>query len=872
MNDNDMKRFEDAMKKAEADPGLDFFKDLDPQVPPASTFIVGENNESSSEIPIEEKPADDKPADETPRLPVKKKSHNRRVLYTLAPVAACVCIAFVALFNNSQNNAGTSSMDMAAAEAPQTTEWATAGENYSALYEMIDAYKTKIYSETRDELSLGVMSDSATVAGGGMDMGAAEALAPAPPAALAPQAAPTAPGGGESAPDMNTPGFGEGTAGSGYQDDFDFETEPPSDEPGVIVPEEPPAQQIEDPVDEPSAEPSGDPTEGQTDDQAGEQATPDFSDTNEQVVGVREADIVKTDGKFIYGINSNNLFIVDVQDDEMNLVSKIPQTSMSDGQVYFEMYLAGDRLIAIRHGYNSPAYMRMEAPAEDNKYEVGTAGSGYVDKPTCIIYPIGGYFTDTSVDIFDISDRADPKLLHTLSQSGDYRESRMIDGMLYLITNYYGGDVSQMDKNDPRTYVPLYAENGEQLMPAPEDIILPGGETWPSFTLISGIDAVGSGKYVSKKSVYGECSNVYSSTQAVYITRTDYSYEEKPYGEFIESSSLVSTVITKADLDNGHVDIKAVESVPGSALNQFSFDEYKGVLRLVTTNDQNIWYSFREGGMRPYQPNDWDRLPPSKFYTSNALYTLDSSLNIIGKVEDLARDERVYSCRFMGDIAYFVTFRQTDPLFSVDLSDPSAPKVLDALKIPGFSEYLHPYAEGELFGLGRDADPNTGRQKGIKLSMFDNSNPSDLKEKTTLLVENEDSYSSAETNHKAILVSSSRKIIAFPIQQWEDAGPLSRYLIYTYDESDGFAKVAEITVDTGEFYSFAELRGLFIGDTFYVVGPNTIGAYAMNASFEAFAEKQILRIDTDATSVNRYSYHSPGIIMPLVDPVIVIEE
>ena len=789
MNDIEKKRFKDAMKKAESDPKLDFFADFDPQLPPASDFMVDNST----------------------------KRHNRRVLYSLAPVAACVCIVFVVLFANGKIGAGSmsgsSSMDTAA-----NTSLGTAGDDFSALYERIEAYQSELYRDVQDEMSLGVMSGGAVAAG-------ADTNAP------------------EAQPDMR-PGadadLGSPLDDGGIQDDVQNIIE---DLP--VVNEEPVVQNKE-------------------------QNDPDFSDTNEQVAGVREADIVKNDGKFIYTINSNNLSIVDISGDGMKLASQIPQTTVSDGQVYFEMFLAEDRLIAIRHGYNAEAYARMES-SDDAKYEEGTAGSGYVEKPSCINYPIGGYYTDTSVDIFDISSRSNPKLLHSLSQSGDYRDSRMIDGDLYLITNYYGGDLSQIDENDPRTFVPLYLENGEQVMPTPDDIFLPGDDTWPSYTLISGIDAVGSGVFTSKKSLYGECGTVYCSAEAVYVTRTEYNYEEVPNGEFVKSLSSTNTIITKAGLNNGQVDVVAVESVPGVALNQFSLDEYKGVLRIVTTNDQNSWYSFRDSS-RPRQDSDWDRLPESTLYTSNALYTLDGSLKVLGKVEDLAPEERVYSCRFMGDIAYFVTFRQTDPLFSVDLSNPSKPTVLDALKIPGFSEYLHPYADGELFGLGRDADAETGRQKGLKLTMFDNSNPADLKEKTTLLVENQDSYSSAETNHKAILINQSRSIIAFPVQQWEDAGPLSRYMIYNYDKTQGFSKVAEITIDTGELYNLSELRGLFIDDTFFVVGPNNIGAYAMNANFKEFAEKQILKIDDGASSVNRYAYYPPGVIMPLAGPVVEVVE
>jgi uncharacterized secreted protein with C-terminal beta-propeller domain len=385
--------------------------------------------------------------------------------------------------------------------------------------------------------------------------------------------------------------------------------------------------------------------------------------------------------------------------------------------------------------------------------------------------------------------------------------------------------------------------------------------------MVSGIDAAGSGSFVSNKSVYGESGTVYCSAEAVYFARANYSTEETPYGEFIKYDSKTDTTLTKATLNHGAVEVVAAASVPGSTLNQFSLDEYQGVLRLVTTNDRSSWYGFRNP-QHAYTQSDWARVPQGESETSNALYTLDASLQVLGSVENLAPGERVYSCRFMGDIAYFVTFRQTDPLFSVDLQDPANPTVLGALKIPGFSEYLHPYAAGELFGLGRDADPETGQQKGIKLSMFDNSDPTNVKEITTLLIENQDAYSSAETNHKAILVDASKHLIAFPVQAWTNTGSVSKYLIYTYETATGFTKAAEIAIDTGT-NGWAEIRGLFIGDTFYVVGPNQVGAYDMNAGF---TEKQILQVDENANSVDQYGYYPPGIIMPLTAPGIAIVE
>ena len=113
---------------------------------------------------------------------------------------------------------------------------------------------------------------------------------------------------------------------------------------------------------------------------------------------------------------------------------------------------------------------------------------------------------------------------------------------------------------------------------------------------------------------------------------------------------------------------------------------------------------------------------------TNSVYVLDKELKQIGAIEDLAEDERVYSARFMGEVGYFVTFRETDPLFSVDLSDPEKPKIVGELKIPGFSDYLHFYGEDQLLGIGMNVDEETQITDGVKLSMFDISDKTDVKE------------------------------------------------------------------------------------------------------------------------------------------------
>ena len=202
-------------------------------------------------------------------------------------------------------------------------------------------------------------------------------------------------------------------------------------------------------------------------------------------------------------------------------------------------------------------------------------------------------------------------------------------------------------------------------------------------------------------------------------------------------------------------------------------------------------------------------------FNANALYVLDGELKTVGSIGDLAPGEQVQSVRFDGAVGYIVTFRQVDPLFAVDLSDPMKPTVKSALKIPGFSQYLHVWSDGRLFGLGMDADAETGRTNGMKLSMFDTTDLLDVTEKHTLKLDS--SWSNALYNHKAILLSAVRNIIAFPA----DSG----YDIYSYSDAQGFRKLASIA----SLNWSGDSRGLYIGDFAYVVDASAISVLDMNS-------------------------------------------
>ncbi|MDR3224962.1 MAG: beta-propeller domain-containing protein, partial [Clostridiales Family XIII bacterium] len=474
-----------------------------------------------------------------------------------------------------------------------------------------------------------------------------------------------------------------------------------------------------------------------------------YSDTNVQTEGVQEADVVKTDGNYIYTANSESICITAANNGHPDVLSEIDQVT-DDGQVYFEMYISGDTLTLIRNGYNN-------LKGKDGKVKNPTK-NGDID------YPGNQGMVDTSVDIYDVSDRENPHKVRSLSQSGRYTDSRMIGDKLYLISTYDDFDYASIDRKIPRTYVPLYFDGDRQVTSKPEDIAIPSQIESMSYMVISGIDTKGA-KFVSHESLLGESYTTYASQGNLYLTASKSANQREDIGRYHVEYDSDCTRITRLSLKAGVVQVESSADVPGTVNDQFSLDEYDGFLRVVTTMDEYAYVYYGENNEdeeyteeyydeenedgealsrserdaksiaqieKKYGQFDWygDAIRSSR---STGLYILGMDLKTVGEVNNLAPGEDVYSCRFMGDVAYFVTFRNTDPLFSVDLSYPKQPRVLGKLKIPGFSEYLHPYADGLLFGLGSDADEDTGEVKSLKVSMFDNSQPFNVKEKDKLI-------------------------------------------------------------------------------------------------------------------------------------------
>ncbi len=481
-----------------------------------------------------------------------------------------------------------------------------------------------------------------------------------------------------------------------------------------------------------------------------------FSDTNVRTEGVGEADIVKTDGNYLYTLkaNSQEISIVDIRSDQMKAVSDI---SLNENFQASEFYLSDQKLFVLGNMQNTQ-----------------------VDSDSKTLYR----GSCTRIQTYDLADINNPKSIGTVDQSGYYRTSRFKDGYLYVFSDYYIYDT--ITKKDYPSYVPLVGDN----LLKQSDIYLPTNHAADQYLVVSSISASSPDKAADQKAVMSENGEIYVSENNLYI----YEYTNSS----ILADNLAAknqTILRKLSYNKGKLSGSAQGKVKGYLNDSFSIDEYDNTLRLVTTVTHNAGNSSQ----------------------SNAVYVLDADLKTIGKIEDLAKDEQVYSARFLGDTGYFVTYEQTDPLFSVDFSDPENPKILGKLKIPGFSEYLHFYSDNLLLGIGMDTDEN-GVTNGVKVSMFDISDPSDVKgvSKYTL---DQYYYSDVFSDYRAALVDPEKNLIGFPL-----SGSANQYVILSYDKNQGFQVQMQEEVNGN---SYLGTRGVYANDKFYVINGNAIEAYRM---------------------------------------------
>lgn len=438
--------------------------------------------------------------------------------------------------------------------------------------------------------------------------------------------------------------------------------------------------------------------------------------------------------------------------------------------------------------------------------------------------------------------RANLKKLREAEITGQYLSSRKIESALYLVANkdinYYW-----IMEQDTAPSLPAYRDTAGEGKHKFKSITYPDIRYFPdaaepNYLLVAGLDLDRPEREMKVNTYLGAGQNIYASQQNLYVAVNKYPGS--------------GTEIYKFALDEGHTDYKGKGEVPGTILNQFSMDEDNGSFRIATTK--------REPGI-------W-----SEGTSKNNVYILDDTLKVTGRLENIAPGEKIYSVRFMGDRAYMVTFKKVDPLFVIDLKNPKDPKILGALKIPGYSDYLHPYDENHIIGFGKDAEEAApdGRPvrgggmafyQGMKIALFDVSDVTRPVEKFKTSIGDRGTDSELLRNHKALLFDRDRNLLAFPVTVMEvkdeQAADVTRYgefafqgaYVYNLDLVSGFKLKGKIT--HREFDDNMEKgytmynedknveRILYISDNLYTLSKSMIKTHDMNT----LQEKKILRID-----------------------------
>jgi inhibitor of cysteine peptidase len=475
----------------------------------------------------------------------------------------------------------------------------------------------------------------------------------------------------------------------------------------------------------------------------------DYSSTNIQVQGVDESDVVKSDGTYIYQVINQKIVITRAYPaDQMTIVSTLPFAGSDFTPL--ELYVADDQLIVIGSNYANLSS------------EVDTMPM--VEEKRIMSYPAVPAINSTKAILFDITNRTEPKQIREAEIEGSYLSSRKIGTSLYMVSNKYMDYYYIMNEQDEAP-APMYKDSitSDKMLPLSYDEIryFPGSIE-PNYMLVGGLNLDDPTQPMDVKAYLGSGQNIFASTEHLYVAVTQYEkITDEPVSgtKTVEPALETKTTIYKFALFQGSITYMAEGVAPGTILNQFSMDEHNGYFRIATTTG-NMWRS-------------------DEFTSKNNLYVLDESMAIRGKVEDIAPGERIYSVRFIGDRAYMVTFKSVDPLFVIDVSDPANPHILGALKIPGYSDYLHPYDENHIIGFGKDTtelankDENgnvintTAYYLGMKVAMFDVSDVAQPKELHKMIIGDRGTHSELLYNHKALLFSKAKNLMAFPVELYE---------------------------------------------------------------------------------------------------------
>jgi len=531
----------------------------------------------------------------------------------------------------------------------------------------------------------------------------------------------------------------------------------------------------------------------------------DYSSTNTQVEGVDEGDIVKTDGKLIIHISNDVVRVIDAG--TLKVVGKVEHIYTDKDTKFYhpsEVFLYKDKLVVLGSisQYNGNVYTMTKDAMIGRPFWIG--------------------YQDAYAAVYDISDPAKPVLLKNYEMTGAFYSARLTDNEVMLISNQYN--------------IILYAQDGKETINDPmvketvsgtivssigtkTAFALPG-KSGDSFVNIMKVDlaTVGTAKL---SSYLGSIQTIFADKANLLIAQYRYVVTNQATGEG-------KTVTDILRFDVNSLELKADASISGYLLNQFSFDVYASTIRVAAT--------------------DW-----SSGKTTNSVYVFNMALEPQSSIMNLAAGETIRAVRFIGDKGYMVTFQNIDPLFVIDLSNPKAIKVTGELKVPGFSTYLHPLNKNVLFGIAEDLEViqvknpdgtiwNSMNRFGIKISLFDVSNPTAPKELASLRVLGQNGYTEASYNHKTIVYDTQRELLYLPYtdsdyttqvcQTYPGKDGTGDYTYCNYKMESGI-KVLHVTatditlmktivVATNNDYTNLVSRVLYVGDKLYAITSNSV--------------------------------------------------
>lgn len=564
--------------------------------------------------------------------------------------------------------------------------------------------------------------------------------------------------------------------------------------------------------------------------------TKDYSTTNIQVENVDEADIVKTDGDYIYSISEDNVIITDVKDPKQPKV--VATIKSEDDDIPEDIILYKDKLVVISTKGN-----------QTKRYYYNNR-------------------MNTVVKIYNITSREKPVLTKNYEMYEPYYTSRCIDNVLYVISS------GNLRKEDDEIVVGYNEDNMEKELSVDKIKYLKDVKTTKQ-TLISTVDLNNETADIKLDSYLMNISNAYVSENAIYLLNQKYNNDSKipikllfgfkgvfgleDYYE-MDSESGYYTEIYKFDIKE-NVEYKAKTKVKGKTINQYSLDEKDNHLRIALYD------------------NDGSRV---------AIF--DEDLKQIGISDNVAKGEKMYSSRFIGDKVYFVTYKTIDPLFVMDLSNEAKPKVLGKLKIPGYSTYLHPYDENHIIGIGMETKEiinrnsngkvisTTAKIVGMKMALFDVSNVNSPVQISSVVIGDSRTTSAILTNPKALLFSKEKSLIAIPVNNYSQDFEVTSsnnyetminnytkyskpynaegYFVYNINVQDGFKLKGVIThekTNATYYYSNSKLlRGLYIDNNLYTVSETMIKVNELD-SLKAVGELKLKNIENVDSSAREQS-------------------